>query len=223
MVVTRISAYTILVAALLFGLSGRIDWPMAWIYLLLLTASTGINIHILVRVHPDLAAERMKFTRSEGIKAWDKILSPVVGVIGPILILVVCAMEKRWASAAPFDPALQWASMVLVALSSALSSWALFHNRYFSSVVRIQKDRGHAVVDTGPYRFVRHPGYSGGVFYYLSVPLALGSLWGLVPAGLTLIAVVVRTALEDATLRRELEGYIEYTKTVRYRLIPGLW
>jgi protein-S-isoprenylcysteine O-methyltransferase Ste14 len=96
-------------------------------------------------------------------------------------------------------------------------------NRFFSSVVRIQKDRGHAVVDSGPYEFIRHPGYSGAILYYIALPLALGSFWGLIPAGLTVITTIIRTALEDRMLQNELEGYIGYAKRVRYRLLPGLW
>jgi protein-S-isoprenylcysteine O-methyltransferase Ste14 len=96
-------------------------------------------------------------------------------------------------------------------------------NRFFSAVIRIQTDRGHHVVSSGPYRIVRHPGYVGGLTYWMPVSVALGSAWALIRSALFLIVTVIRTALEDRTLHRELPGYPEYAVRVRYRLIPGVW
>ena len=96
-------------------------------------------------------------------------------------------------------------------------------NRFFSTMVRIQEERGHVVASSGPYRYVRHPGYVGYITAAFATALALGSLWALVPAGLGMCAFVVRTALEDKTLQKELAGYKEYTQRVRYRLLPGVW
>jgi protein-S-isoprenylcysteine O-methyltransferase Ste14 len=104
-----------------------------------------------------------------------------------------------------------------------LMTWAMAVNNYFSLVVRIQKDRGHTVVTGGPYHYVRHPGYVGGILFQLGTPLLLGSMWALIPAGLTVLLLVVRTALEDRTLLKELEGYQEYAQQTHYRLLPGLW
>jgi protein-S-isoprenylcysteine O-methyltransferase Ste14 len=99
----------------------------------------------------------------------------------------------------------------------------MWTNNFFSRVVRIQTDRGHYVVQDGPYRFVRHPGYLAGCFSLLSMPLALGSLWGLIPATLAVLLIIIRTYLEDATLQNELTGYHQYAKKVKYRLLPGIW
>jgi protein-S-isoprenylcysteine O-methyltransferase Ste14 len=99
----------------------------------------------------------------------------------------------------------------------------MYINKFFSSVVRIQKDRGHKVIQDGPYKYVRHPGYVGIFFLAPAVPLILGSIWGLIPSGLFIIAIIIRTYLEDKTLHKELEGYKEYAKKVKYRLIPGIW
>jgi len=96
-------------------------------------------------------------------------------------------------------------------------------NRFFSAVVRIQEERGHAVASGGPYRFVRHPGYVGMIAQFLVTPLTLGSLWALMPAGIAVGLYVWRTALEDRTLREELAGYQDYAARVRYRLLPGIW
>jgi protein-S-isoprenylcysteine O-methyltransferase Ste14 len=101
--------------------------------------------------------------------------------------------------------------------------WAKRTNMFFSSVVRIQTDRGQTVCKEGLYRFVRHPGYVGGILFGLASPLVLGSFWGLIPAILAAFCLIIRTLLEDKLLRKELPGYTEYTKEVRYRLIPGIW
>jgi protein-S-isoprenylcysteine O-methyltransferase Ste14 len=108
-------------------------------------------------------------------------------------------------------------------LGSALGNWAMLENRFFSGYVRIQTDRGHMVVSNGPYRSIRHPGYLGGIVTWLAAPLALGSLWALIPAGAVVVAYVIRTALEDRTLQAELDGYKEYARQTRYRLVPGVW
>ena len=96
-------------------------------------------------------------------------------------------------------------------------------NRFFSASVRIQTERGHTVISSGPYQYIRHPGYAGGVLSSVAVPLLLGSFWALVPAILVIILMVVRTGLEDTTLLEELEGYRKYATSVRHRLIPGAW
>jgi protein-S-isoprenylcysteine O-methyltransferase Ste14 len=96
-------------------------------------------------------------------------------------------------------------------------------NKFFSTSVRIQMERDHTVASGGPYRYVRHPGYVGYIVSGFAAPLALGSLWALIPAAITLCLLVVRTALEDRTLQDELDGYREYAARVRYRLLPGVW
>jgi protein-S-isoprenylcysteine O-methyltransferase Ste14 len=108
-------------------------------------------------------------------------------------------------------------------LGAALIVWAMRSNRFFSSVVRIQKDRGHTVVEGGPYRFIRHPGYAGMSAFILATPLILGSYWAFAPAAATAAVTVLRTAMEDWTLHNELDGYGDYARRVRYRLLPAIW
>ena len=108
-------------------------------------------------------------------------------------------------------------------LFSFFSLWAMYVNSYFECTVRIQEDRKQEVVTTGPYRFVRHPGYLAGIITFLAAPLILGSLWGLIPRVILMLTLVIRTALEDRTLQRELLGYKNYTMVTRYRLIPFIW
>ena len=107
--------------------------------------------------------------------------------------------------------------------AALFADWAMLENEHFEQFVRIQTDRGHRVVTTGPYRFVRHPGYLGAIIGALVTPLLLGSAWTFVPAGLVALLFVIRTQLEDRTLRRELRGYAEYAARTRFRLVPGVW
>jgi protein-S-isoprenylcysteine O-methyltransferase Ste14 len=104
-----------------------------------------------------------------------------------------------------------------------LLTWSMAANAFFAQTVRIQEDRGHTVATGGPYRYVRHPGYVGGILFQVATPLILGSVWALIPAGLTVCLTIIRTALEDRTLLEELDGYKEYAGRVRYRLLPGVW
>jgi protein-S-isoprenylcysteine O-methyltransferase Ste14 len=160
--------------------------------------------------------------KKEGIPAWDCMFSRVYALLAP-LILVVGGLNGsfRWPPAFPLW--LQGLGGVVMALAYLLFSWAMSANRFFSTLVRVQKDRGHEVVTGGLYRFVRHPAYAGSLAICLATPLLLGSAWALIPGVLTDAAIVVRTALEDRTLRQELEGYAEYARRVRFRLIPGIW
>ena len=105
----------------------------------------------------------------------------------------------------------------------SFSSWAMISNPFFSGTVRIQEERGHIVATSGPYRYIRHPGYSGWILANLATPVALGSLWGLVPGVLAAILFVIRTSKEDQTLQEELDGYQAYSEQVHYRLVPGIW
>ncbi|MFB0502895.1 MAG: isoprenylcysteine carboxylmethyltransferase family protein, partial [Candidatus Bathyarchaeia archaeon] len=111
----------------------------------------------------------------------------------------------------------------LCIVSSVLINWAMIANPYFEPTVRIQRDRNHRVITTGPYKIIRHPGYLGGILWTLSISLIIGSLFAFIPAAAYLLLTVIRTSLEDKTLHDELNGYSEYAKRVRYRLLPRLW
>jgi protein-S-isoprenylcysteine O-methyltransferase Ste14 len=106
---------------------------------------------------------------------------------------------------------------------SVNQSWAVISNKFFSDVIRIQVDRGHTVVSHGPYQHVRHPGYIGMISYALATPFLLDSPWALIPGGVTVSLIIVRTVVEDRTLLAELDGYQDYAARVRYRLLPGVW
>lgn len=136
---------------------------------------------------------------------------------------MLAGLDERFGWAGAIRIEVQIGALILLGLSYPLFTWAMVSNKFFATTVRIQKERGHTVQTGGPYRFVRHPGYFSLLFTYVTMPLALGSLWACLPAALLIVNLFVRTALEDRTLQNELEGYKEYAARVRYRLIPGVW
>jgi protein-S-isoprenylcysteine O-methyltransferase Ste14 len=204
-------------AACLFGAAGRFEWMNAWM-LLGLSLLTGVAF--TAGRDPELSAER----RNVGAgKSWDKALAGAVVLLGPMALWITAGLEWRFRGPGGLPLAATVAALAVAALASALITWAMRSNRFFSAVVRIQKDRGHTMVDGGPYRYFRHPGYAGMAAFVLATPLILGSVWALAPAGITAALTVLRTSLEDSTLRNELEGYADYADRVRYRLLPGIW
>jgi protein-S-isoprenylcysteine O-methyltransferase Ste14 len=217
----RLTAGTVAFAAFLFVAAGTARWPAAWAYLVIMTAVMATYAAIVVRLHPDLIEERLR--PPADAKRWDKPLAAVVGVVGPIVLLLLCGLDHRFRWSAPTPPWAQAAGLVAVAAGGALTDWAVAANRFFSALVRVQHDRGHRVVDAGPYRWVRHPGYAGSMIYMLGVTFALGSRVALGAAALFCVVLGVRTALEDRTLHGELDGYSDYARRVRFRIFPGVW
>lgn len=203
-------------------ISGVWDWWQAWAYAVASVLAFAISRILVNRRHPDLIAERARFMQAKDTKPWDKVLAPLL-VIGSVSILVVAGLDKYYGWTPASSLTVNWVALFGVIFGYAFSSWALIENRFFSGTVRIQTERGHHVVSTGPYRIVRHPGYAGGLFGYIFIPLLLDSYWAWIPTILLCIAMIVRTALEDKTLQDELSGYKEYAQKTRYRLFPGLW
>jgi protein-S-isoprenylcysteine O-methyltransferase Ste14 len=221
--VVRFALVALLVPLLLFVAAGRVDWWQGWVYAILTTATSLISRYFMIRKNPDLVAERARFTESEGIKDWDKRIVMWVAIVGPLVFMIVAGLDKRFGWSAEVALALQLGAIGVFVLGYALATWALVANKFFSSVVRIQTERGHTVVTSGPYRFVRHPGYAGGIAAWLFSPLFIGSFWSFIPVMLVVGLTIVRTELEDRTLQNELPGYKEYAERVRYRLLPGIW
>ena len=168
-------------------------------------------------------AERQSGEIFKSAKAWDKVLAPLMALSLGYPMLIVAGLDHRYGWSPVFPPWLIVIGFILITLGYAFAAWALVENRFFFSVVCIQMDRGHRVCDSGPYRIVRHPGYAGNILPLLGIVLALGSLWTLIPAAVALIIAIIRTVLEDHTLREELPGYREYAQRVPYRLIPGIY
>lgn len=225
-VVLRLVVFTLLlVPAALFIPAGRLDWGMGWVFVGLYIFTLVASRVFVMRQDPELMIERARSTERdrEGVKDWDRVLSPLVALLGPLVIWIVAGLDDRFGWSPPISPWLPIVAIVVALLGSVLATWAMLSNTFFSGTVRIQEERGHTVASGGPYRYVRHPGYVAGILFDAATPLILASLWALVPTALTVCAFVVRTALEDRTLQEELAGYEEYAQQVRYRLLPSVW
>lgn len=204
----------------LFLAAGRLDWQLGWIFLGIVTAGQIATTLMLLAVNPPLLGERAWMKK--GSKRWDTVIVGLADA-GWMVTAIVAGLDTRFNWSPRLGVMLTVVGFVLIVLGYLIFLWAMASNRFFSSFVRIQTDRGHTVETQGPYRFVRHPGYVGALLTYLASPLALGSLWTFIPATLMLVLFVFRTALEDRTLQHELEGYVDYARRVRFRLLPGIW
>lgn len=210
----------LIIGSILFLSAGRLDWWQAWAFLSVYFLLAAAGAIWMARTNPGLARERNRPGRN--VKKWDNLM---VGLnllltLGLFVVIGLDAGRYRW-SVLPFG--LRMLGLLGFIPAFGLPLWASIVNNYLSSRVRIQEERGHEVIADGPYRFIRHPMYIGMIFYNLSVPLLLGSWCGLVVGVAMMATVILRTALEDRTLQRELPGYREYSQRVRYRLFPGIW
>jgi protein-S-isoprenylcysteine O-methyltransferase Ste14 len=203
-------------------ISGRWDWWEGWVSAAIIVLGFVVSRALAVRRHPDILQERATSMGHEDTKTWDKVLAPLVA-FGSAFILVVAGLDARSGWSPGFPLAAKVVALVFILLGYALGTYALMENRFFSGTVRIQTERGHKVVSSGPYDWIRHPGYAGAILTYLGMPIFLDSWWALVPAVLSVVIIAIRTHLEDRTLREELEGYDTYAYHVPYRLLPGVW
>lgn len=210
-----------LYAAALLVPAGDWRWTAAWVYLGVTVAALAGYALVVIFLQPGLIAERTK--PPETAKRWDRPLAAIVGFLGPLVTLVLAGLDHRHGWSVPIPTAIRGFGCVLLVSGCALANFAVARNPFFSAVVRIQSERGHRVVDSGPYAFVRHPGYLASLITYLGGPLLLGTSWAFVPSAIVGALVIIRTGIEDRTLRRELDGYARYAQRVRSRLIPGVW
>lgn len=210
---------TLFLSIFLFGISGNINWYNARLFIIIFISVIFINFIILIRLNPEVLEERIRFQK--GSKKWDIILMSIATVV-IIVTLATAALDKRYAISS-MDDKLALVGILLFILGDSIILWSMVVNKWFSKLVRIQRERGHKVVDSGPYAFVRHPGYLGWIMISMGIPLILGSLLSVIPTCFLLFLIFIRTYLEDITLIKELNGYYEYTLKVRYRLITGIW
>ena len=221
--IIQMLVFIILVPFLPILITWNWGWLEAWIYALFGIFGFIISRILAARRHPDLLAERAKFTQHDDIKSWDKILSRLVGLGGAIMPLMAALDVRDGWSGFQFNWAWKVIAILIILLGYVIGTWTLMENRFFSGVVRIQKERGHHVVDGGPYRWVRHPGYVGGLLAAFGTPILLDSLWTFGVVAIYTAILVLRTSLEDRTLQAELDGYADYAQRTRYRLLPGIW
>jgi len=214
--------FIVLVPLLPLIIPWKWNWWEGWVYALASIFGFMLSRYLAWRKNPDIITERGKFLQHENTEPFDKLLSPLLGLTGG-LIPITAGLDARFGLDVTFSPVVKALSVILFLVGYVIGSYALIENRFFSGMVRIQDDRGQHVISSGPYRWVRHPGYSGALLSYIATPFMLESLWTFIPVALTFIILCVRTALEDKTLQEKLEGYRSYAQKVRYRLIPGIW
>jgi len=212
------SAVQLLFLAIYLAAAGRWDWFWGWLYTILFV---GMNLATVLGVDPGLLVERA--TKPRDAKAWDRPYVLLAAALLPLLSGAVAGLDLRFGWGPEIPPAVQWTATVVVVIGFAIVVAAMWANRFFSAVVRIQTDRAHSVATGGPYRVVRHPGYVGAILFTVGMPVMLGSVWALIPAVLAGLVYVLRTRKEDDTLKAELPGYREYAQQTKFHLIPGLW
>jgi protein-S-isoprenylcysteine O-methyltransferase Ste14 len=209
----------LLLAALIFVPAGRLDWTAGWVCLLTMVIGfSSVTAHVFRRT-PSLIRRRARV--GSGTPLWDRVLLAFVQILF-MAILIIGGLDARfgWTSLPLW---LQVVGVVLMLVGALLLGWAMGENRHFESSVRIQDDQHHRVIESGPYRVVRHPGYGAGILLMVGVAFVLGSAWAVVPAILVTVVFVVRTLKEDRFLHANLEGYRDYARRTRFRLVPGIW
>lgn len=210
----------LIILAVVFVSAGRMTYWQGWVFAGISLALFIISAIIFIN-KIDLMKERAK--PGPGTKWWDKVFYALYIPLHLIVIMLACldAGRFRWSAELPLVSYML--SYVIYMAGAAITIWSMWSNHFFSSIVRIQTDRNHAVVEEGPYLYLRHPGYAGAILFVITTPLLLGSLLALIPVGIIIILFIGRTYLEDRVLQKELPGYAEYAKKVKYQLFPGIW
>jgi protein-S-isoprenylcysteine O-methyltransferase Ste14 len=210
----------LMMGVIIFLPAGRFDWQEGWFYFALTTLGWGMMIVLLLRKNPSLLKRRMSI--GEGTKRWDKVFLGLFRLFS-LAIFVVAGMDAVRYGWSSMSSTFWGLGLILHILGYGIATWSMLENPHFEGTVRIQYDQDHRVIDSGPYSIVRHPGYVAFTLIFGAVPFLLGSWCAFAPTGLIIITMLVRTQLEDRTLQAELEGYEDYSKRVKYRLLPGIW
>ena len=208
------------IGALLFVSAGTLDWANGWIYIFTFFFSICINFVILIKYNPEVIEERSHLPKTT--KKWDLVLM-TGGTVFIIAPFIVAGLDVRYSWSTLYSKWWIISGIIMFIAGDFYILWAMAVNRWFSKVVAVQTERGHQVITTGPYQYMRHPGYVGWGLMWIGTPLILDSLWAFVPTVITIIIIVIRTSWEDDTLLKELPGYTDYASRVKYRLIPGIW
>jgi protein-S-isoprenylcysteine O-methyltransferase Ste14 len=204
----------------LFVSAGRADWPMGWGFIAIV-AATHLSIAVVLTIrNPGLMRERAQI---KGTRDLDRVLASIMALYGPVGICIVAGLNVHFAWLPTIPLGVRVGGIIIALLGSALTTWAVASNRFFYGVLRIAPQEGQTPCTVGPYQYVRHPGYLGMILGDLAIPLILGSVWAFIPAVLAVCAIVIRTGSEDRALQNGLDGYVDYGRNVRHRLVPGLW
>jgi protein-S-isoprenylcysteine O-methyltransferase Ste14 len=209
-----------ILGGVLFGIAGRVDWPAAWLIVLVFTGHLVLSGWWLFRHDPELLKERL--TTASNVPHWDRLIARGNRIVLTIFLATAALDAGRFGwSAVPIVVRTIGTAAVVAAVG--VIWWCGAANHFLSAGSRIQSERGHTVVQHGPYRFVRHPLYASRIVLIIGAALTLGSWIALVPAALNAVLLILRTSLEDRLLTTELPGYREYAKHVPERLVPSLW
>jgi len=211
---------TLVFFTILFISAGRIDYWQGLIYVIIGLIMFLLN-HTVLRIDSELLNERSK--PGEGTKKWDKTILGLSFLITISMYITAGLDSGRYHWSPDFHWSIYLLGIILTILGQLLFLIAQKQNKFFSSTVRIQTDRGHIVCETGLYKMVRHPAYLGSIIQSLGFPLLFGSLWSIIPISISIILLITRTNLEDKTLKNELKGYPEYSNKTRYKIIPYIW
>lgn len=215
--------FLIIYLPIFFLIAGDWNWGWGWVFYIILTLFLAAHPLLLIPINPQLLAERARGTQTADTKFWDRILTMIGAGILPFACQLLGALDHRFGWTIPLPVNFQIIGAIFTTIGFMLFLWAMVSNAFFAEGVRIQSERGHTVCESGPYKFVRHPGYVGSILSFLSTPIILGSYWALIPAIAGSVAFIIRAALEDRTLQLELKGYISYAARVKYKLIPGIF
>jgi protein-S-isoprenylcysteine O-methyltransferase Ste14 len=208
--------------AIIFGAAGTIDYPGGWLYLGEMIVLSAVSGPYMARVDPGLLRERLKPPIQKDQPLADKlILIPILLLLfGGMGFMAADAERWRWSM---MPPSVQWAGCGLLFATILFMFWTMRTNSFAAPVVKIQRERGQKVITTGPYAIVRHPLYFGALFYVAATSLVLGSWWGLATVPLVALGFAVRIGIEEKALREGLQGYDDYARRVRWRLVPFVW
>lgn len=208
-------------SVILFLCAGKTNYFQGWLFLAVNIITSLMNFWT-IRNDPQLMVERS--TIGKDAKSWDKVILGCSAFTYLTIIVVAGFDSGRYQWSPDFHWSIYAIGSVMAIFGNAVFLAARKENKYFSSIVRIQTDRGHTVCgDTGIYKIVRHPGYSGMAISLATLPFITGSLWGIIPTTIAILLLFIRTFLEDEALKNELPGYIGYTQKIKQRLVPKIW
>ena len=211
---------TLLFFAVIFVSAGRLFYWQGWAYVIIGLFMFIMNFTVF-KIDSELSEERSR--PGEGAKTWDKLILGLTFLVTIIMYIIAGLDSGRFHWSPDFHWSVYIPGIILTFGGQLLFLIAQKQNKFFSSTVRIQTDRGHTVCDTGLYKVVRHPAYLGSIIQAIGFPLLFGSLWSIIPVFILIVFLLVRTQLEDNTLKNELKGYIEYSHKTRHKIIPYLW
>ena len=205
-----------------FVSAGRLDLYQPWFYFGIIFVYSILNLAALAEFSPELLKQRL-LRKREGSKLWDEVLMRACNIMLMFVLPFIAGLDVgrfHWSSLSIYYVPL---GFMLFIVGGFLTTRAMIENPHFETTVRIQEERSHRVITTGPYQVVRHPGYLGGILLGISIPFMIGSVFAFIPSGVYILLMIIRTWLEDRTLQKELNGYFEYSKRTRHRLFPGIW